>query len=84
LQNNPDREPCEIRERKIDFSGIWRILRLKMESKPASPTKEKTCERCGRFDAIEFGEHWLCPDCITGAGCACAEREDAKRPDSDG
>jgi len=48
-----------------------------MEPKPA--TNEKTCERCGRFDAIEFGEHWLCPECIVQAGCACAERDESDK-----
>jgi len=53
-----------------------------MESKQPKPTKALTCERCGRFDAVEFGEHVLCPDCITEAGCACAEREDPEpKPD---
>jgi|GEM_PF-4275203 len=43
------------------------------------PTVPVTCQKCGRFDAIEFGEHFLCADCIVEAGCACAEREE---PDS--
>ena len=50
-----------------------------MEPKPANAentSKNRTCERCGRFDAIEFGEHVLCQECITEAGCACAERDD--------
>jgi|GEM_PF-2774689 len=55
-----------------DLVYFWR----NMESKPSSPAKEATCGRCGRFDAVEFGDHVLCPDCIAEAGCACAERED--------
>lgn len=31
-----------------------------------------TCELCGRFDAMEFGERWLCPDCYAGCGSCCA------------
>jgi len=37
--------------------------------------EDKCCEKCGRFDAIEIGDSLLCEDCITQAGCVCAEKE---------
>ncbi|HEU5395758.1 MAG TPA: hypothetical protein VFV81_01230 [Verrucomicrobiae bacterium] len=49
------------------------------ESKPAATPQDKevehTCEKCGRYDAIEVGDQFLCADCITLSGCACAEAE---------
>jgi hypothetical protein len=34
-----------------------------------------TCDKCGRFDAVEFGERRLCPDCIANIGSCCQECE---------
>ena len=42
---------------------------------PAPAENDRACEKCGRYDAIEMGEHFLCGDCIAQAGCACAESE---------
>jgi hypothetical protein len=42
----------------------------------APVVQDKCCEKCGRFDAIEMGDKFLCEDCITLAGCACAEKEE--------
>jgi len=46
------------------------------ETKQSAKTEnERTCEKCGRYNAIEMGDQFLCEECITLAGCACAERE---------
>lgn len=31
------------------------------------------CEKCGRYDAVEIGEHHLCVDCYEEAGSCCLE-----------
>jgi len=41
--------------------------------------QDKCCEKCGRFDAVEIGDTLLCEECITLAGCACAEKESGDR-----
>ena len=43
-----------------------------METKPSNSTEDAACERCGRFDALEFAGKFLCADCIALAGCGCA------------
>ena len=43
-----------------------------METKPSNSTEDAACERCGRFDALEFTGKFLCADCIALAGCGCA------------
>lgn len=41
----------------------------------AEVAQDKCCEKCGKYGAVEIGDKFLCEDCITEAGCACAERE---------
>ena len=45
-----------------------------------------TCERCGRYGAIQMGDHRLCPDCLDVAGSCCPEfgAWDAWCPESTG
>lgn len=31
------------------------------------------CETCGRPDALQVGDRWLCPDCLAVAGSCCPE-----------
>jgi hypothetical protein len=30
------------------------------------------CEHCGKFDAVQLGDRWLCVDCYAVAGACCA------------
>lgn len=39
------------------------------------PPEPRPCDKCGRFDAVEFGDRWLCPDCIATSGSCCQECE---------
>jgi hypothetical protein len=32
-----------------------------------------TCEVCGKFGAVEFGDRSLCPDCYQSCGSCCSE-----------
>ncbi len=40
--------------------------------KTAQVAKDKCCEKCGHFDAIEIGDKFLCTDCVALASCGCA------------
>jgi hypothetical protein len=30
------------------------------------------CDVCGKFDAVEFGDRKICPDCYEGCGSCCS------------
>lgn len=32
----------------------------------------RPCDQCGRFDAIQLDDRWLCPDCYAACGSCCA------------
>ena len=39
-----------------------------------------TCDECGRYDAIDFGERKLCPNCYESYGSCCSTgRQRSKR-----
>ena len=45
----------------------------KTENQKIQKTDEAhTCELCGRVDAMEFADRWLCPDCYAGCGSCCS------------
>lgn len=35
--------------------------------------QDVACESCGRFGAVELGNHHLCIDCYEGCGSCCPE-----------
>ncbi|HEU6448185.1 MAG TPA: hypothetical protein VFV23_07100 [Verrucomicrobiae bacterium] len=37
-----------------------------------STSVEKSCDECGRAEAIEIGDQFLCADCISNNGSSCA------------
>lgn len=41
------------------------------EPKKQSP-ESHACDICGRFDAQEFADRWLCLDCYAECGSCCA------------
>jgi len=45
-------------------------------SEQPKPAENLACEQCGRFDAIEVGDHKLCPDCHAVSGSCCAGDDD--------
>ncbi len=52
-----------------------------LKQKQAEPNpQEHPCEMCGRFDAVQIGDRWLCVDCYEGCGSCCQE---ADMPESD-
>lgn len=50
-----------------------RKSRPKKRAPPPRKAEMHTCERCGSFDARQFGEHWLCANCYDIAGSCCLE-----------
>ena len=49
----------------------------KANSKPCETTtksqEELTCDECGRYGAVSFGEKKLCLDCYGSYGSCCPE-----------
>lgn len=43
--------------------------------------EQLTCDGCGRFGAIDFGDKKLCPDCY-GTSCSCCP-EFGREPDEE-
>ena len=43
------------------------------ERLPGSAPTPPACEVCGRPDALQVGDRWLCPDCLAVAGSCCPE-----------
>jgi hypothetical protein len=44
-----------------------------MQNQNSTPElPDAACERCGSFDVLEIAGKFLCGDCVTRAGCACA------------
>lgn len=44
------------------------------ESEKSKTVKtDHTCELCGRFDAVQIGDRFLCVDCYEGCGSCCQE-----------
>lgn len=37
------------------------------------PDDNLSCDECGRFGAIDFGQRKLCPDCYEHCGSCCPE-----------
>jgi hypothetical protein len=33
------------------------------------------CVECGGFDAVDFADTWICPDCCSARGACCAGQE---------
>jgi hypothetical protein len=46
--------------------------RTERDDSPA-PQTEHACEMCGRFDAVQIGDRFLCVDCYEGCGSCCQE-----------
>jgi hypothetical protein len=49
------------------------------------PEAHLTCDKCGRFGALDFGAQKLCPDCY-GTSCSCCPEfgcEDESEPKED-
>ncbi len=45
------------------------------------PVREPmVCVHCGRFDAIQLSDRWLCPDCFAACGSCCAGEFDGVIP----
>ncbi|HEY9509738.1 MAG TPA: hypothetical protein VIV82_07745 [Verrucomicrobiae bacterium] len=44
-------------------------------AKPETKTVkiDHACELCGRFDAVQIGDRFLCVDCYEGCGSCCQE-----------
>jgi hypothetical protein len=42
----------------------------------ATPAEEKPCDHCGRFEAIEAGDRFLCADCLSDSASSCAGQAD--------
>lgn len=40
---------------------------------PPATDENLTCDECGRYGAIDFGERKLCPDCYESCGSCCPE-----------
>jgi len=45
---------------------------------PPLPTHAASCncERCGKPDAVKFGDEWICVDCYTECGSCCAGEDE--------
>jgi len=39
-----------------------------------------TCDRCGKFGAMEAGNQWLCEDCFALGGACCSEFDEEPQP----
>jgi hypothetical protein len=41
----------------------------------ANEQLQAACERCGRPDAVKFGDEFICDECYTACGSCCAGDE---------
>lgn len=65
-------DPILLTELEAMPENEIKTLKSEVKTKTARLDENAVCEVCGKFDAHQLGEQFLCADCYQASGSCCS------------